>query len=165
LLLAGSRKDLLGNLLVVIVPKDSALTLASAKDLADAKVQRIALGETHIVPAGIYAEAYLRKIGIWDQVQPRVVPLESVRAALAAVETGNADAGIVYKTDALHSKKVKIAYEVPALEGPAIIYPAALVEGTKHEPAARKFLAYLGQLETQAIFQRYGFISKVEKTE
>jgi molybdate transport system substrate-binding protein len=160
LLLAESRKDLLGNLLVVIVPSESSLTLTSAAQLADAKVKRIALGETHIVPAGIYAEAYLKKIEIWDQVQARVVPLESVRAALAAVETGNADAGIVYKTDALHSKKVKIAYEVPAQDGPAIIYPAGVVKDSKHAAAAQKFLDDLGAPEAQAVFQKYGFLSK-----
>jgi molybdate transport system substrate-binding protein len=114
----------------------------------------------HIVPAGIYAEEYLRKIGIWTQVQARVIPLESVRAALAVVETGNADAGIVYKTDALHSHKVKIAYEVPISEGPAITYPAALVKDSKHEAAARKFLAYLSQPDVLKIFERYGFIAK-----
>jgi molybdate transport system substrate-binding protein len=160
LLLAGSRKDLLGNLLVIVVPGGSSLTLSSAAQLADPQVKRIALGETHIVPAGIYAEAYLKKIGIWDQVQARVVPLESVRAALAAVETGNADAGIVYKTDALHSKKVKIAYEVPAAEGPAIVYPAGVVKDSSHAAAAQKFLDYLATPGAQAIFEKYGFIAK-----
>jgi molybdate transport system substrate-binding protein len=160
LLEPDTRRDLLGNTLVIVVPNDSSLTLTSAAGLADPKVKKIALGQTQIVPAGIYAKEYLQKIGIWDQVQPRVIPQENVRAALAAVETGNVDAGIVYKTDALQTKKVRIAYEVPATDGPAIVYPAALVKGSKHADAAEKFLNYLGSPEAQAVFQRNGFIAK-----
>lgn len=155
-----TRRDLLGNTLVIVVPADSTLTLTSAAGLADPKVKKIALGQTQIVPAGIYAAEYLKEIGIWDQVQPRVIPEENVRAALAAVETGNVDAGIVYKTDALLTKKVRIAYEVPATEGPAIVYPAALVKGSKHMDAAKKFLDYLGSPDALAVFMRYGFIAK-----
>ena len=163
LLLAGTRKDLLSNSLVIIVPTDSPATLTSAQQLTDPIFKRIALGETHIVPAGIYAMQYLQKLGIWAAVQPRVVPLENVRAALAAVETGNADAGIVYKTDALHSHKVKIACEVPLNDGPSIVYPAALVKDSKHADAAKRFLAYLETPAAQKIFQKAGFISKVAK--
>jgi molybdate transport system substrate-binding protein len=160
LLAKAARKDLLSNSLVIIVPADSTLTLTSAAQLADPKIKSISLGETKSVPAGIYAKAYLQKIGIWDQVSPRVIPMENVRAALAAVETGNADAGIVYKTDALHSKKVKAAFEVPVADGPAIAYPAALVEGSKHAAAAKKFLDYLGEPSSLKVFEKYGFITK-----
>jgi molybdate transport system substrate-binding protein len=158
-----TRRDLLANSLVIIVPSDSTLTLVAPTQLAGPQVKRIALGETHIVPAGIYAQQYLQKIGIWAQVQPRVIPLESVRAALAAVETGNVDAGIVYKTDALHSHKVKIAYAVSAADGPSIIYPAGLVGDSKHKAAAGKLLAYLASPPIQAIFARYGFIPAATK--
>lgn len=160
MILADSRKDLLSNTLVVVVPADSTAALASAKDLADRQFKKIALGETKSVPAGIYAKEYLTKLGVWAQIEPRVIPSESVRAALAAVETGNVDAGIVYKTDALHSKKVKIAYEVPIAEGPAIAYPIALVAGSKHAAAAKKFLDYLAQPDALKIFEKYGFIAK-----
>jgi molybdate transport system substrate-binding protein len=160
LVTADTRKDLLSNSLVVVVPGDSTLTLTSAAQLADPKVQKIALGQTQSVPAGIYAKEYLTKIGIWDKVEARVIPMESVRAALAAVETGNADAGIVYKTDALHSKKVKIAYEVPIADGPVIEYPAALVQDSKHAVAAKKFLDYLGNASSLKTFEKYGFIAR-----
>ena len=123
LVVPDSRKDLLTNSLVIVVPGDSTLTLISAAQLADPKILKIALGQPQSVPAGIYAKQYLQKIGVWDQIASRVIPLESVRAALAAVETGNADAGIVYKTDALISKKVKIAYEVPVSDGPPYHLP------------------------------------------
>jgi molybdate transport system substrate-binding protein len=160
LLQPGTRRDLLANSLVIVVPADSPVVMSSPAALADPAIRRIALGETHIVPAGIYAEEYLRKIGLWERIAPRVVPLENVRAALAAVETGNVDAGIVYKTDALLSHRVRIAYEVPAAQGPSIVYPAALVKGTKHEEEAAKFLAYLAGPEAGRIFARYGFVPK-----
>jgi molybdate transport system substrate-binding protein len=156
----ATRRDFLSNRLVIIIPGDSAQILTSAAQLADPKFAKIALGQPQSVPAGIYAKEYLQKIGLWDQITPRVIPCESVRAALAAVETGNVDAGIVYKTDALHSTKVKIAYEVPVADGPAIAYPAALVTPSKHAAAAGKFLAYLGSPAAAAIFTKYGFIRK-----
>jgi molybdate transport system substrate-binding protein len=155
-----TRRDLLSNSLVIVVPIDSALTLTSAAQLADAKIKSLALGETRTVPAGIYAREYLQKIGVWAQIESRVIPTESVRAALAAVETGNVDAGIVYKTDALHSRKVKVAFEVPAAEGPAIAYPAALVQGSKQAAAAKKFLDYLAGSASLKIFEKYGFIAE-----
>ncbi len=155
-----SRKDLLSNTLVIVVPADSTVPLTSAAQLADPKFQKIALGQPQTVPAGIYAKEYLQKIGIWPQIEARVIPSESVRAALAAVETGNVDAGIVYKTDALHSKKVEIAFEVPVTDGPAIAYPAALVQGSKHAAAAKKFLDYLSEPSSLKTFEKYGFIAK-----
>ena len=156
----GTRKDLLSNSLVIVVPGDSTVTLISAKQLADPKIQKIALGQPQSVPAGIYAKAYLQKIGIWAQVESRVIPTENVRAALAAVETGNVDAGIVYKTDARISKKVKVAFEVPVAEGPAIAYPVALIQGSKHSEAAKKFLDYLSKPSSLKTFEEYGFIAK-----
>jgi molybdate transport system substrate-binding protein len=160
LIATESRKDLLSNTLVIVVPADSALTLTAAAQLADAKIGKIALGQPQSVPAGIYAKEYLQKIGIWDQVSARVIPCESVRAALAAVETGNVDAGIVYKTDALNSKKVKVAWEVPVAVGPVITYPASLVAGSKQAAAAKKFLDYLAQPGSLKVFEKYGFITK-----
>lgn len=155
-----TRKDILSNSLVIVVPTDSSVTLTSARQLADPKIQKIALGQPQSVPAGIYAKEYLQKIGIWAQVESRIIPTESVRAALAAVETGNVDAGIVYKTDALHSTKVKVAYEVPVADGPAIAYPAALVQGSKNAASAKKFLDYLAEPSSLKTFEKYGFIAK-----
>ena len=155
-----TRTDLLSNTLVIVVPGDSTATMASATQLNDPKFKKIALGLPQSVPCGVYAKAYLQKIGIWDQIAARIIPLEDVRATLAAVETGNADAGIVYKTDALHSHKVKVAYEVPAAEGPVIAYPVALVQGSKHVSDAKKFLDYLSQPSSLKTFEKYGFIVK-----
>src|SRR5262249_4887746 len=106
-----TRKSILSNTLVAVVPENSKFTMNSIQDLAKIKGS-IAIAEPQTVPAGIYAKQYLKKVGIWDKVIDRLVPTDNVRAALATVETGNAEAGIVYKTDAGISKKVHVAFEV-----------------------------------------------------
>ncbi|HYU36090.1 MAG TPA: molybdate ABC transporter substrate-binding protein [Thermoanaerobaculia bacterium] len=158
LLLPGTRKSVLSNTLVIVVPDDSRLKITGAKDLASPGIRAIALAEPQSVPAGIYAKEYLKKIGIWSKVIDRVVPTENVRAALAAVESGNVDAGVVYKTDAGISKRVKIAYEVPRAEGPVISYPFAVVAGSARPEAARRFLEYLQSPAALAVFRKYGFL-------
>ena len=112
------------------------------------------------MPAGIYAKEYLRKLGIWGKVVGKVIPTDNVRGALAAVESGNADAGIVYKTDALISSGVRIAYEVPSAEGPEISYPAAVVADSKQQAAAQRLLDFLQSPPAQEIFRKYGFLVK-----
>lgn len=161
LLANESRRNLLSNTLVIILPADSGLHIQSPGDLAKAAFQRIALGDPGTVPAGVYAKAYLADRGIWQSLQNKIVPTENVRAALAAVASGNADIGIVYKTDALISKKIKIAFEVPATDGPKIFYPIALVKASDTSQEAKKFLAYLESPRAAAVFQRYGFIVTV----
>jgi len=160
LLAAGTRKSLLSNQLVIIVPSDSTLGIASAKDLTYPAVKRIALGEPSSVPAGIYARTYLQKLGIWTAIQPKVVPEENVRAALAAVESGNVEAGIVYKTDELIAKGVKPAMVVPVKDGPDISYPVAILSESKQPAAAKKLEDYLESPAAKAVFVKYGFIVK-----
>jgi len=156
-----TRKNLLSNSLVIVVPGyTSNQKLTSATQLADARFKKIALGQPDSVPAGIYAKQYLQKIGIWDKVSSRIIPCESVRAALAAVETGNVDAGMVYKTDALHSKTVVADYEVPVSDGPAIAYPVALIRESRNATAAKKFLDYLSSTASVKIFDQNGFVVK-----
>ncbi len=159
LIAAETRRSLLSNTLVIVVNAEEGAAIATPVDLADPSIGRIALAEPQTVPAGIYAKAYLRKIGLWKKVADKVVPTENVRACLAAVEAGNASAGIVYKTDALISKKVKVAYEVAVAEGPNISYPLAVVKGSKNDEAARKFVAFLASSEARSIFAKYGFLS------
>ncbi|HTX21717.1 MAG TPA: molybdate ABC transporter substrate-binding protein [Candidatus Aquilonibacter sp.] len=154
----ATRKSILGNSLVVIVPSDSTLQIKSADDLANADVKQIALADPKAVPAGVYAKAWLTKLQLWPAVAPKVVPTENVRAALAAVASGNVDAGVVYKTDAAISKNVKIAYEVPRADGPDISYPVALVKGSSQPDAAKKFLDYLSSKEAGQVFTQYGFL-------
>jgi molybdate transport system substrate-binding protein len=156
----GTRRSILSNTLVIVVPEDSALRIASERDLARPGVERIALAEPTSVPAGVYSKKFFERVGIWDALAPKVVPTENVRATLAAVESGNVDAGIVYRTDALVSKMVKIAFEVPLAEGPAISYPFALVKGAPQEAATRRFLEHLRSPAARAVFSRHGFLVK-----
>lgn len=154
-----SRKSLLSNTLVIVAIADSPLNLKSGQDLQDEKIKNLALGQPETVPAGVYAKEYLLKIGIWPAVEKKVIPMENVRAALAAVESGNADTGIVYKTDALVSKQIKILLEIPASEGPVISYPLAIPIEAKNPAAAKKLSAYLQTPEARKIFEKYGFLT------
>lgn len=157
LILAESRRNLLGNALVIVTPLDDA-AIHSASDLTNAAVQRIALGEMKTVPAGTYAQQYLEKLGEWPAVAAKIIPCENVRAVLAAVASGNVDAGLVYKTDAAISKRVKVVYEVPLADGPKITYPVALVKDSPQPAAAKKFLAFLASAKAAAVFRQFGFL-------
>ncbi len=158
LIVADSRRTLLGNSLVIVIAADSKVPVASPADLAKPAVGRIALAEPQTVPAGIYAKEFLQRANLWDKVVAKVVPTENVRACLAAVESGNVDAGIVYKTDARISKKVKVAYEVPAADGPKISYPLAVVKDAPQAEAARRLAAYLASSEAMVVFAKHGFL-------
>ena len=157
LLLPGSRRSFLSNTLAIVVASDGGPKISSPQDLKSVKT--LALAEPKIVPAGVYAQQYLEKLGLWDALASRVIPTENVRACLAAVEAGNADAGIVYSTDALISKKVRIAWDVPAEEGPRISYPVAIVRDAAHAGAAKRFAAYLASEPARKVFVRYGFLT------
>lgn len=158
LLLAGTRRSVLSNTLVIVVPADSKLKISRPADLAAPAIRALALAEPQTVPAGIYAKQYLRKMGLWDKLSGRVVPTENVRAALAAVEAGNVEAGIVYRTDARTSKGVRIAYEIRRAEGPAISYPFAVLAGAERREAARKLLEHLRSPSALAVFRKHGFL-------
>jgi molybdate transport system substrate-binding protein len=157
-LVAGTRRDLLSNRLVIVVATDHGADVTSAEDLATAKVRVLALAEPQTVPAGIYAKEYLRRIGLWSKLIDKVVPTENVRGALAAVESGNADAAVVYETDALVSSKVKVVYQVPKELAPRIVYVAAVTQGGAHPAAAKRLLEALARPEAIAVFRRFGFL-------
>ena len=156
LIVPGTRRSLLSNSLVIVVANDGSFSLKGPEDLKKAK--RIAIAEPKTVPAGIYARKYLEQAGLWSKIIDSVIPTENVRAALAAVEGGNVDAGIVYKTDAQISKKVKIAYEVPVKDAPPISYPMAVVKESRNPNKAADFLRYLESEESAKVFEKYGFI-------
>ena len=153
-----TRRDLLSNTLVIVVGTRAGATIAGPADLAGDAVRRVALAETSTVPAGIYAREFFTRAGLWERIAPKVVATANVRGALAAVAAGNADAGIVYKTDAATSAAVRVVHEVPAAEGPRIIYPVALVKDGPAPEAARRFVAHLATAEARAVFYRFGFL-------
>ncbi|MGC3961678.1 MAG: molybdate ABC transporter substrate-binding protein [Verrucomicrobiota bacterium] len=155
---SATRKSRLGNALVVVIPNDSNLKVDSAHALTNSVVQKIALADPKAVPAGVYTKQWLEKIQLWSAIEPKIVPVENVRSALAAVESGNVEASVVYKTDASISKKVKVAYEVPTNDAPKITYPVALVKESKQAAAAKNFLNYLDSKDAGDIFKKFGFV-------
>jgi molybdate transport system substrate-binding protein len=157
LLVSGSRKSLLRNVLVLVIPTDHA-AVPSAGELTNTAFQHLAIGEVKSVPCGTYAKFYLEKQGLWPAVEPKVISFDSVRAVLAAVESGNVDGGFVYVTDAMVSKKVKVAFTVPVTDAPPITYPLALLKDAPQPEAAKKFAAYLGTSPAAAVFVKFGFI-------
>jgi molybdate transport system substrate-binding protein len=155
----GSRVNLVRNQLAVAVPNDRPHIFKSIRDLAEPRYKRIAIGDPAAVPAGVYAKQYLEKEGLWDPLKDRLVPTGSVRAALAAVESGSADAAIVYRTDVRIALRATVAWVVPADRGPRIIYPAAIVKATTVPIEAKRFIAFLTGDTAARIFERFGFTS------
>lgn len=150
-----TRTSFLSNTLVIVVP-DDAQPIRHPRELATARFATIALAEPSSVPAGVYARRYLESLGLWTAIAPKVVPTDNVRSALAAVEAGNADAAVVYETDAKIARRVRVAYEVPRAAGPKISYPFAAVANAP--PAARRFLDYLRSPAARRIFAKHGFL-------
>ena len=157
---SSTRKDRLGNTLVVVVPADSTLQIHSANDLTQPDVKQIAVADPKSVPAGVYAKNWLEKLQLWDTVKSKVVPTENVRGALAAVASGNVESGVVYKTDAAISKKVKVAYEVSGTDVPDIRYPMAMVRASSQPEAAKKFFVYLDSENAAKVFRKFGFTTR-----
>jgi molybdate transport system substrate-binding protein len=155
LVLAKDRVNLLSNILVVVVPSSSTAPMSRPQDLLT--VKHLSLGDPQAVPAGVYAHTWLESIGLWDKLKDNVVPALNVRAALAAVEAGNAEAGIVYRTDAAISKRVKVAFEVAKDQGPAITYPMARLAGSK-KAATGALVQYMASPEARKVYQHYGFL-------
>lgn len=153
----STRKNLVENKLVLVAPQNSTLGLNKFEDISKAGVQKFSMGETATVPAGQYGQQVLQKLNLWDGVKDKVVFAKDVRTVLAYVETGNVEAGIVYKTDAASSAKVKIAATAPEGTHQPILYPAAILSGAKQPKAAEEFMAYLAGPEAGQIFEKYGF--------
>jgi molybdate transport system substrate-binding protein len=152
-----TRRNLLTNRLVLIVPKNSTLKIIDFRSLTNNNVQKISVGEPRSVPVGQYSEEVFKNLGILEQIKAKLIFANSVRNVLAAVETGNADAGIVYTTDAKISDQVKIvATAANNLHSP-IIYPMAVVKSTKNPQTAKTFAQYLTDTPAKAIFTKFGF--------
>jgi molybdate transport system substrate-binding protein len=153
----GTRVNLLGNQLAVAVPDDRKRSLATVRDLLDPAFRRIAIGDPAGVPAGVYARQYLEGAGFWATLQSRIIPTGSVRLALAAVESGAADAAIVYKTDVSSASRARTAFVVPIADAPRIVYPAALLRDGGQLEQGRRFLNFLQSAAAAEIFSRAGF--------
>jgi molybdate transport system substrate-binding protein len=158
LLLAGSRREFARNVLVAIKPTDEALDLPGPSDLLDRRVRRIAVGNPKTVPAGQYAEESLRAVGVWERLRPKLVFGENVRQVLDYVSRGEVQVGIVYATDALtRAGQVRLAFPFPDDTHRPIVYPAAVVKGSRHPDLARGFVDLLAGREGQMVLRRLGF--------
>ena len=157
LIVDDTRKNLLKNSIVLIVPSDSVVELSDFKGLISEKIKRVAMGDPKSVPAGIYAQQLFEQLGIASQLQPKLIFGGDVRQILTYVESGNVDAGVVYSTDAKISTKVKIVATAPENINAKIVYPVAVIKASKNIAAARGYEDFLFGAKAKAIFEKYGF--------
>jgi molybdate transport system substrate-binding protein len=156
LIVADTRRDLLSNRLVLIVPADKS-DAKELKDLTNASIERIAIGDPRSVPAGQYAEQALTKLELWQDLQSKFVLGNNVRQVLQFVESGNAQAGIVYATDAKTSTKVKVVEIIDAKLHKPLVYPIAVLQKSANQPSAKSYLEFLSSEPAKTIFEKYGF--------
>ncbi|MCP5265011.1 MAG: molybdate ABC transporter substrate-binding protein [Burkholderiaceae bacterium] len=160
--LAGSRREVASNRLVLIAPAESRkppgdpeqllLAFAASRDGA-----RLALADVRSVPAGRYAQAAMHKMGVWDRLKSRIAQADNVRIAMAWVARAEAPLGVVYATDARVEPKVRVLAEFPVKAHPSIRYVAAITVHSGHRAQAREFLDFMASAAGQAVFRRYGF--------
>lgn len=156
LLLSGTRKNLLGNQVVLIVPNNTQ-GISSFTDLQSDRITKIALGEPNSVPAGKYAQEILSYLNILEATKKKLVFAKDVHQVLSYVETENVDAGIVYITDAKQSKLVRIIATAAAKSHSPVIYPIAVIQSSKNVDRARSFTDFLLSKQASNIYQEYGF--------
>lgn len=156
---ARSRRNLVGNRLVLIAPAESkaSLEISPGFPLASELGRgRLAMANPDAVPAGRYGKAALESLGVWNDVRPKIAAADNVRAALVLVSRGEAPLGIVYRTDALADARVRIVATFPESAHPPIVYPVAVT--ARGRPSARAFVEWLRRPEARAIFERRGFL-------
>ena len=157
----ASRTNLLRNALVLVAPADSKVSLTVAANFALAGALgngRLAMGDPDHVPAGKYAKAALETLGVWPSVAGKIARAENVRAALLFVSRGEAPLGVVYRTDAVADKRVRIAGAFPPDSHAPIVYPAAILANGSNNAAARSYFSFLGSPEALGLFRKHGFV-------
>ncbi len=157
LILNDTRKDLLKNKVVLIVPSDSTLDLTSFTDLTNDKVKKVAIPDPKSTPSGMYGQQAFDELGITAQIQSKLIIGSDVRQVLTYVESGNADAGIVYSTDALTSSKVKVVASAPDDINAKVVYPVAVIKASKNPDAAKDYENFLFSNQAKTVFEKYGF--------
>jgi molybdate transport system substrate-binding protein len=157
LVVTQTRRNLLTNRLVLIAPKRSMLTLMGFQDLVDPRVKRISMGEPKSVPVGQYTEELFQNLDILAQLKPKLVLGNSVRSVLAAVESGNVEAGVVYGTDAKISGQVRVVVTAAKNLHSPIVYPVAVLKNSKNMESAEAYVQFLSSPSAQRIFIDAGF--------
>lgn len=156
LVVEATRHSVVTNELVVITSRDER-ALRTIRELLAPRFERIAVASFDAVPAGVYAREYLTRTGIWREILPRLVRVDNVRAALSAVENGNAQAAFVYASDALGSKNVRVALRISGPDAPRIVYPCAVLRESNSPVEATRFVTFLTSRRAQQIFAQHGF--------
>ena len=154
-LLGSEAEPIVTNDLVLVTRP--GLGIDSLNGLLESKVERVAVADPDLAPAGVYARHALKSFGLWDRVSAKLIKGSDVRATLAYVETGNVDAALVYRTDAASARNVEVYDVISHFTYPQIIYPAAVIGRSEKKETAAEFLAYLKSDNAQAIFRRHGF--------
>jgi molybdate transport system substrate-binding protein len=153
---AGTRADFVRNALVVVVPIDSKLSVASLNDLTKSEFHHVAVGNPDSVPVGRYSKSALQASGVWDALQGKIVNTQNVRQSLDYVARGEVEAAFVYRTDAaILPDKVRIVLEVPTVR--PVLYPLAILKGRSAKSEAKEFVAFVRSDVAQKILQKYGF--------
>ena len=155
--LVEKQRDLLGNELVIVVAKDSKLVIKGPQDLVQSGIRHLALADVKAVPAGVYARQALEKLNLWEQLEARATGAADVRQALAFVENGAAEAGMVYATDAAASNQVKVVARIDVKLTDPIRYPLVLLKHGTGNPAAVALYDFIGSPAATAVFQKQGF--------
>lgn len=158
-LVDSATTDIVTNQMVVAVRSSDGPRIESLDELGTSSVERIALADPDLAPAGRYSRESLTRLGLWEAVKSKVVFGPDVRATLAYVESGNADVALVYVTDARAGPDIQVLDIVPPDSYTPITYPAAIVTRSGHTAAANEFLAFLVGNEAEEIFRRHGFVT------
>ncbi len=157
LILDATRKDMVMNTIVVIVPADSNLGLASLEDLTSTRVEKVGIGDPKSVPAGTYAQLAFDELHIASQLQPKLILGGDARQVLSYVESGDVDAGIVYSTDARTSTRVRVVATAPDQINDKIVYPVAVIKASRRPDAAKTYETFLSSSRAKVVFEKYGF--------
>jgi molybdate transport system substrate-binding protein len=155
LIAKDKQVDLVGNDLVLVVPKDSSEDINTFDDIT--KADKVSLGIPESVPAGKYAKQTLENLKVWESIEHKAVYAKDVRQVLTYVGTGNVDAGIVYKTDALLSKKVKLVAVAEENTHEPIVYPVGVIKETANPKEAQQLFEYLQTEKSLGVLKKYGF--------
>jgi molybdate transport system substrate-binding protein len=157
LIVPDTHSDLLGNELVLIVAREKKNAVKSFADIAD-KASSISIGQPESVPAGKYGKETLISLKLWDKVEKKIVFAKDVRQVLAYVDSGNVDAGLVYRSDTVALRSAHVATVAPKGSHSPIVYPMAVVKGSKNLKATKKFMDFLKTQEAAKVFANYRFI-------
>ncbi len=161
LIIEDTKKEFLENKIVLIVPKDSSI-VTDFKDLTLDDIKVIGLGEPKSVPIGQYSDEILRNLNLLDKIKSKVVYGKDVKEVLTWVETGNADAGMVYETDSIVSDKGKVVAKAPEGTHSPVYYPAAVIKESKNVEASKEFINFLYSSKAKPIFEKYGFVFMIK---